>query len=50
MFIVTGTAQPPEGVNVWVVVPAIPVLILDGLQVPLIPLFDVTGNVGAVLF
>jgi hypothetical protein len=47
---VTGTAQPADGVNVYVVVPAVEVLIVDGFHVPLTPLIDVTGNVGAVLF
>jgi hypothetical protein len=50
MFIVTGTAQPADGVNVYVIVPATVVFIVEGFHVPLTPLFDVTGNVGAVLF
>ena len=50
MFIVTGTAQPAEGVNVYVVVPAVEVLIVDGLHVPVTPLLEVPGNDGAVLF
>lgn len=41
---------PADGVNVWVVVPAIAVLIVAGLQVPFIPLEDVPGNNGALLF
>ena len=32
------------------VVPAVAVLIVAGLQVPVIPLVDVVGNAGAVLF
>ena len=36
--------------NVYVVVPAVAVLIVAGLQVPVMPLLDVAGNVGAVLF
>lgn len=50
IFIVTGAAHPPEGVNVYVVVPAVAVLIVAGLQVPATPLVDVAGNAGAVLF
>jgi hypothetical protein len=41
---------PPAGVNVYVVVPGVVVLIVAGLQVPVTPLLDVVGNVGAVLF
>ena len=48
--IVTGTAQPAEGVKVYVVVPAVDVLIVEGLHVPLIPLVDDVANDGAVLF
>ena len=40
---------PDEGVNVYVVVPKVAVLMGDD-QEPVIPLFDVVGNVGAVLF
>ena len=51
MLNVTVVAQlPADGVNVYVVVPAVAVLIVAGLHVPLIPLFDVAGNVGAVEF
>jgi hypothetical protein len=42
--------SPADGVNVYVVVPAVAVLIVAGLQVPVIPLLDVVGSVGAVLF
>ena len=41
---------PAAGVNVYVVVPAVEVLMVAGLQVPLIPLLDVNGRAGAVLF
>lgn len=40
---------PPSGVKVYVVVPAVAVLIVAGFHVPLTPLFDVVGNAGAVL-
>jgi hypothetical protein len=49
--IVTGTAHcPAVGVNVYVVVPAVAVLIVAGVHVPVMPLFDVIGRAGAVLF
>ncbi len=38
------------GVNVYVCVPTVLVLITDGLQVPAILLFDVVGNVPGVSF
>ena len=41
---------PADGVKVYVVVPAVAVLIVAGLHVPGIPLLDVAGSVGAVLF
>jgi len=41
---------PADGVKVYVVVPAIAVLMVAGLQVPVIPLLDVVCNTGAVLF
>ena len=41
---------PTDGVNVYVVVPAVAVLIVAGLHVPVMPLFEVVGNAGAVLF
>jgi hypothetical protein len=50
MFIVIGIAQPAEGVNVYVVVPAIDVLMFEGLHTPAIPLTEVAGNNGGVLF
>jgi hypothetical protein len=41
---------PADGVNVYVVVPAVVVLIVDGLHVPVIPFVEVVGSVGAVEF
>ena len=41
---------PAAGVNVYVVVPAVTVLIVAGLHVPGMPLFDVVGNAGATAF
>ena len=41
---------PASGVKVYVVVPAVPVLIVAGFQVPLMPLVDVAGNAGAPEF
>ena len=38
------------GVNVYVVVPTADVLIVAGDHEPVIPLVDVPGNEGAVLF
>ena len=38
---------PVAGVNVYVLVPDAEVLIVEGLQLPLIPLVDVVGNTGA---
>ena len=46
-----GVAQSPaDGVNVYVTVPAADVLIVAGLQVPVIPSFEVSGNTGGVEF
>ena len=42
--------RPAVGVNVYVVVPAVAVLIVAGDQVPVIPFVDVSGKVGAALF
>jgi hypothetical protein len=39
-----------EGVNVYVIVPAVAVLIVAGLHVPVMPLLDVVGNAGGVEF
>jgi hypothetical protein len=41
---------PASGVKVYVVVPAVAVLMVAGLHVPVIPLLDVVGRTGAVLF
>ena len=41
---------PAFGVKVYVVVPMVEVLIVAGLHVPVMPLFEVAGNAGAVLF
>jgi hypothetical protein len=41
--------SPASGVNVYVLVPETDVLIVDGLQVPEIPLVDITSNDGAVI-
>ena len=41
---------PAFGVHVYVVVPIADVLMVAGLQVPVIPLLDVVGNADAVLF
>ena len=41
---------PAAGVKVYVVVPTVAVLIVAGLHVPVMLLFDVVGNAGAVLF
>ena len=51
MSMVAVAAQPDDvGVNVYVVVPATDVLIVAGLHVPVILLFDVAGSDGAVAF
>ena len=42
--------RPADGVNVYVTVPAMAVLIVAGLQVPVIPSFEVRGSIGAVEF
>ena len=41
---------PALGVKVYVVVAAVPVLIVAGFHVPVIPLIDVAGNAGAPEF
>ena len=41
---------PDAGVKVYKVWPTVAVLIEEGLQVPLIPSFDVGGSAGAVAF
>ena len=51
MFKEAGVAQlPAVGVNVYVVAPGTDVLMLAGLQVPVIPSFDTSGNAGAAAF
>jgi hypothetical protein len=51
MLTEVGVAQrPADGVNVYVTVPAMDVLIVAGLQVPVIPSFEVRGSIGAVEF
>src|SRR4051812_35324128 len=46
---VTGEPHcPPFGVNIYGDLPSVAVLIVEGLQVPVIPLFDVVGNEGGV--
>jgi len=51
IFKETGVAQlPAVGVNVYVEIPGTVVLILAGLHVPVVPSFDVKGNVGATAF
>lgn len=51
MSIVVGAAHwPVDGVNVYVVVPMLVVFMVAGFHVPVIPLFDVVGNIGAVAF
>ena len=49
-IVVTVPHWPAFGVNVYVVVPVVDVLIIAGFQVPVMPLFDVVGNAGAVAF
>lgn len=41
---------PAAGVKVYVEVPVTVVLMVAGLQVPVMPLFDVAGNTGATAF
>jgi len=49
--IATAVAHcPASGVNVYVVVPTEAVLIVAGFHVPVIPLVDVVGKAGAMLF
>jgi hypothetical protein len=51
MFKETGGEQlPAVGVNINVEVPGTDVLMLAGLQVPVIPSFDVEGSAGAAAF
>ena len=39
-----------DGVNLYVAVPSVDVLMVAGLHVPVIPSFDVSGSTGAVEF
>ena len=48
--IVVTVAQGSVGVNVYVVVPVVAVLIVAGFHVPANPLMEVEGNDGAALF
>ena len=41
---------PVAGVKVYVVVPTVAVLIVAGLQVPVMLLLELVGSAGAVLF
>ena len=41
---------PAVGVKVYVWVPIVAVLIVAGLQIPVIPFVEVIGSAGAVLF
>ena len=51
MLMVVGTAHSPAaGVNVYVVVAGVDVLMVAGLHVPFTPLLEVAGNAGAVAF
>ena len=48
IVIVEAHGPTAVGVKVYVLVPALSVLIVAGLQVPVIPLSDVFGNCGTV--
>jgi hypothetical protein len=51
MFIVMATAHCPEfGVNVYVELPTIPVLIVAGFHEPVMALFELPGREGAAEF
>jgi hypothetical protein len=51
IFKETGAEQlPAVGVNTYVAVPGFDILMLDGLQVPVIPSVDTPGNTGAWAF
>ena len=41
---------PAFGVNVYIVVPAVEVLIIAGFHVPVMPLVEVNGNAGGIEF
>ena len=50
LIVVVVPHCPVAGVKVYVVVPTVAVLMVAGLQVPVILLFDEVGSVGATLF
>ena len=51
MLMVTALPHcPAVGVKIYVVVPAFVVVMVAGLHVPVIPLFDVAGNAGGIPF
>ena len=51
MLTVVATPHcPASGVNVYVVAPSADVVMVAGLQVPVMPLLEVAGNAGATLF
>jgi hypothetical protein len=51
IFNVTVLAHcPPDCVKIWVDVPTVEVLIVAGLQVPVMPFVDVVGNTGGTAF
>ena len=49
-IVATAPHCPAFGVNVYVVVPTVVVLIVAGAHVPVMPLFDTSGNAPATLF
>jgi hypothetical protein len=49
VIVAVDAHDPADGVNVYVLVPVVFVLI-GADQVPVIPLFDVVDKVGAVVF
>ena len=49
-MVVGAPHAPVVGVKVYVVVPAVLVLIVAGFHVPATPFVDVVGSTGAVLF
>ena len=48
--VATDAHCPADGVKVYVVVPAVEVLIVAGLHVPVIPFVEVMGKVGGAEF
>jgi hypothetical protein len=49
-IVVVAPHCPAAGVKVYVDIPTIDVLIVEGFQVPVNPLFDVVGKAGGALF